>query len=104
MNVDPRGMGKQLGIDSNLLGSYAIVKEFIPEAARAEHVEAMIQSIRGLDEIGITPYDCRPCNFRGSRLVDLGSAKIVPRELGQVEEGREQKLTENINTVRQWRK
>ena len=102
MDFEPRKMGKQLQTDSYLVSSYAVVKEFIPEAAKEEHVEGMIQAIRGLDEIGITPYDCLFCNFQGSRLVDLGSANIVPEELSLVEERREQKLTKNIDTVQRW--
>ncbi|CAL8581156.1 hypothetical protein XPA_006859 [Xanthoria parietina] len=58
------------------LGGYAIVKEYIPVTPKEEHVKAIIEGIQGLHDIGITVNDCRPCNYRGSKLVDLGHAFV----------------------------
>lgn len=84
MKVESRDMNKALQDDGHMPGSHAVVKELIPEIAEKEHVEGTIQSIRGLEEIGILPYDCRPCSFRGSRLVDLGANDIDPQEGGRI--------------------
>ncbi len=58
------------------LGGYAIVKEYIPIMPKKEHVEAILEGIQGLHDIGVTVNDCRPCNYRGSKLVDLGHAYV----------------------------
>ena len=94
MKVEPRAMCETLRVAGNWFGLYTVVKELIPEIAEKEHVESMIQSIRGLDQIGITPYDCRPCNFRGSRLVNLGTIEIDPSECS-----RDRVLSRNIEEV-----
>ncbi|CAO1598321.1 hypothetical protein XANCAGTX0491_002090 [Xanthoria calcicola] len=58
------------------LGGYAIVKEYIPVMSNKEHMEAILEGIQGLHDIGVTVHDCRPCNYRGSRLVDLGHSYV----------------------------
>lgn len=82
------------------LGAYATVKEYIPIPTREEHVEDIIRGIQGLHSIGITVNDCRPCNYRGSKLVDMGHVIVDRTRERSYGLSAEDRLIKNIEDVR----
>lgn len=79
MKISPKLLKKAFpywGIED--LSSFAIVKEFIGSKTQPEDIEDVLQGLQKLHDMSISTTDCYPRNYKGSKLVDLGQAWILP--------------------------